>query len=57
MALRDSEISTNITGRDTAVGVDMSPMTLAEEAAAGGWVRQSRPEGGTPQDAPTAGTR
>ena len=57
MALRDSEISTNISGRDPGVGLDFSPCSLQEEADAEGWTRITRPVGAEPKDLMTAGTR
>lgn len=57
MTTRDSDISTNITGRVPVSGMDFSPMSLQEEADAEGWTRTTRPVGGMPQDAVTLGTR
>lgn len=57
MTTRDSDISTNVTGRVPEAGMDFSPMSLQEEADAEGWSRGARPVGGTPQDAITIGTR
>lgn len=57
MTTRDSDISTNVSGRVPVPGMDFSPMSLQEEADAEGWTRITNPVGGTPQDAMTVGTR
>lgn len=57
MTSRDADISTNISGRESNAGMDMSPMTLEEEALASGWTRTTRPEGGEPAPAWVVGTR
>lgn len=58
MASRDEDISTNTTAPGSWPGMNFSPMTLEEEALAGGWTRITRPVGGNdPLPAPVVGTR
>lgn len=56
MALRDSEISTNVTKREPTDPMYFTAMSLQEEADNEGWTRITKPAG-EPLDAMTAGTR
>lgn len=59
MAIRDTETAEQVgdRGRQPVPDMDFSPMTLAEEAAAQGWTRTTKPEPGMPAPAPVVGTR
>lgn len=46
-----------LTGRGEDIAADFSACTLEEEAVAGGWTRITKPVGGEPERAITAGMR
>ena len=45
---RTGDGSQALRGNDLAVAKDFGPTTIAEQMADGGWLKNSRPEGGTP---------